>query len=256
MHESAPEPRPSAYPPSDDLGSSLPRENVLQAWSDTDARVALGKYEVLLRNEARRLRSLALRTNTLDEEDLCAEGRIAVLEALKRFQGWGVNEVTWVRMRVRQRMLDAIRRSSLWSRLDSRVVARDRRGETLTEGEKVRAEDAHQRKLVSLDAEPVGNQVSLAETIPDSTEETPENILEDKRKGAELASAIVRLPERTRKIVAAVLLEGRLARDVASEFCISESRISQILHGAVPMLRAHMRGESFSAPRDATKAET
>src|SRR5437870_8509787 len=79
--------RASLPPPSistafavDAQATALDRETSLESWDDASAREALAQYEGMVRVEARRLRSPAMRTNTLDEEDLRAEGRIAVLE--------------------------------------------------------------------------------------------------------------------------------------------------------------------------------
>ena len=55
------------------------------SWSNRDAQEALTKYEGIVRMTARRLRPVASLGQALDEDDLCAEGRVAVLEALSTY---------------------------------------------------------------------------------------------------------------------------------------------------------------------------
>src|SRR5687767_7173290 len=120
------------------------------AWGNREAQEALARYEVVVRAVARRLAPAARFGHALDEEDLCAEGRVAVLEALRTYAGFGIEERTWVRTRIRQRMIDAIRR------LDVRTRDEVRKG---NERERARAEGNDQllppesavRRLISLD---------------------------------------------------------------------------------------------------------
>src|SRR5688572_18013773 len=93
-------------------------------WTNVQAQAALTKYEGSVRMLARRLAPIASLGQALDEEDLCAEGRIAVLEALATYEGFGIEERTWVRTRVRQRMIDAIRRLDVRSRDEMRLAIR------------------------------------------------------------------------------------------------------------------------------------
>jgi DNA-directed RNA polymerase specialized sigma24 family protein len=93
------------------------------AWGNVEAQTALARYESIVRAVARRLTPAARFGHALDEEDLCAEGRVAVLEALRTYAGFGIEERTWVRTRVRQRMIDAIRRLDVRTRDEVRQSA-------------------------------------------------------------------------------------------------------------------------------------
>jgi hypothetical protein len=65
-------------------------KNKKLAWNNQQAREALEQYEVTVRMTAKRLKPVAALGQALDEEDLCAEGRVAVLEALSTYQGFGI----------------------------------------------------------------------------------------------------------------------------------------------------------------------
>src|SRR5678815_1742522 len=117
-------------------------------WTNGSAREALARYEGIVRMMARRLRPLARAGQALDHEDLCAEGRIAVLEALRSYQGFGIEERTWVRTRVRQRMIDAVRRVDVRSRDEVRLAVRHAAGETTNSVEHERGRIVAARRLV------------------------------------------------------------------------------------------------------------
>ena len=118
------------------------------SWADEEAREALTRYEGLVQAVARRLAPAARFGQALDQEDLCAEGRIAVLEALRTYQGFGIEERTWVGTRIRQRMIDAIRRLDVRTRDELRLyAARDANDEPSE-----RARELTARRLISLDS--------------------------------------------------------------------------------------------------------
>src|SRR5689334_6427254 len=121
-------------------------------WTNVQAQEALARYEPSVRMLARRLVPIASLGQALDEEDLCAEGRIAVLEALATYEGFGIEERTWVRTRIRQRMIDAIRRLDVRSRDEMRMAIRPP-AEAGEEGEE-RARELRSRRLVSFDSAP------------------------------------------------------------------------------------------------------
>ncbi|MFM2418238.1 MAG: hypothetical protein RL385_2961, partial [Pseudomonadota bacterium] len=93
-----------------------------KALERAQTREALSRYESVVRALARRLLPVARFGHALDEEDLCAEGRVAVLEALRTYAGFGIEERTWVRTRIRQRMIDAIRRLDVRTRDEVRTA--------------------------------------------------------------------------------------------------------------------------------------
>ena len=124
------------------------------AWNNREAREALERYEMIVRMTARRLKPVAALGQALDEDDLCAEGRVAVLEALSTYQGFGIEEHTWVRTRIRQRMIDSIRRLDLRSRDEMRLVVRHAAGQTDSDEEAQRGREIAARRLVSFDSVP------------------------------------------------------------------------------------------------------
>ena len=76
--------------------------NGKMTWSNADACEALARYEAIVRMTAARLRPVATLGQALDEDDLCAEGRVAVLEALSTYQGFGIEERTATGVRGRR----------------------------------------------------------------------------------------------------------------------------------------------------------
>ncbi len=84
-------------------------------WPEAEARAALAEFDPVVRRLARALARSASRCDAaLDADDLASEGRVAVLEALSSFSGG--SRRARVRTRVKHRMLDAIRRASVYTR--------------------------------------------------------------------------------------------------------------------------------------------
>src|SRR5687767_4349870 len=113
-----------------------------------EAHTGLNRYRNIFRGGAGPLAPAPPLRHAPGEEDLCAEGRVAVLEALRSYAGFGIEERTWVRTRVRQRMIDAIRR------LDVRT-----RDEVRKEGERERA------RMASGVGEPTTQQYSVRRLV-------------------------------------------------------------------------------------------
>lgn len=195
------------------------------------AREALTRYESVVRALARRLLPVARFGHALDEEDLCAEGRIAVLEALRTYAGFGIEERTWVRTRIRQRMIDAIRRLDVRTRDEVRsAVEHDRavaRGE-VTQGSCV-------RRLVSLDASfgDFEGGTPLADPRAPQADELAEQSAQHER----LRDALEGLPPRQREAIELGLFEGLPLREIGDRMGISESRVCQLQKRAVQHLQ-------------------
>jgi RNA polymerase sigma factor for flagellar operon FliA len=184
---------------------------------------------------ARRLRPVASVGQALDEEDLCAEGRIAVLEALATYEGYGIEEHTWVRTRIRQRMIDAVRRLDLRSRDEVRLAVRHANGATEgADAERGRAVAA--RRLVSLDSAAPESE-PLAARIGDSTRPSIDAIVHGRHREARLMTALAGLPERQRAAIELALFRGLGLREIGDEMGISESRVCQLQKRAVEQLR-------------------
>ncbi|MEM6956699.1 MAG: sigma-70 family RNA polymerase sigma factor, partial [Myxococcota bacterium] len=200
-------------------------------WNDADAREALEKYEGTVRMMARRLRPVATLGQALDEEDLRAEGRVAVLEALHTYKGFGIAESTWVRTRIRQRLIDAIRKLDLRTRDEMRLAVKHAAGET--EGvEAQRGKAIAARRLVSMDAS-TGDYEPMVNRLPSSAFRDAHSKAEDHHRFERLRAALTNLPERQRQAIEMGLFEGMALREIGDRMGISESRVCQLQKRAV-----------------------
>lgn len=210
--------------------------NTKLAWSESQAREALARYEPAIRSMARRLRPLAAVGQALDVDDLCAEGRVAVLEALSTYGGYGIEEDTWVRTRVRQRMIDAIRRLDLRSRDEMRLTIRHAAGETVGTQDEERGRVVAARRLVSLDSS-TGDSEPIVNRLRDSNAPSPLRLAQASARRERLLDAIRRLPARQRQAIEMGLFQGLPLREIGSRMGISESRVCQLQKRAVAHLR-------------------
>lgn len=198
--------------------------------SEAEARRALATYEAMVHAEAYRLKLGARYGAALDREDLYAEGRVAVLEALERYEGFGVDERTWVRVRVRQRMLDVLRRFDLLSRDEEDFLAQRGRwrasGEDLEERERARLLQA--RALVSFDG------AGFAQTERDASVDEEVARRQLLRR---IARGITMLPSRQRTAMELMLYEGLLLREIGERMGITEAGACYLQRCAVERLR-------------------
>jgi len=208
-------------------------------WRDGNARVALERYQSTIAAVARRLTPLASRGRGLDAEDLKAEGRVAVLEALNTYQGFGIKESTWVRTRIRQRMIDAIRRMDLGSRGEMRAALRL---QVCGTGEGVERESARRvaaRRLVSMDTA-AGDSEPMVARLVDMRTPAPDTVVEGRLRGQQLVGAMAKLPGRQRRAIELGLFEGMALREIGERMGISESRACQLQKRAVTRLRREL----------------
>jgi RNA polymerase sigma factor for flagellar operon FliA len=205
-------------------------------WSNAEAQEALEKYEGSVRMLARRLAPVARMGQALDEEDLCAEGRIAVLEALSTYEGFGIEERTWVRTRVRQRMIDAIRRLDVRSRDEMRMAIKQRSDAPVDDETEERARALRARRLVSFDSAPPEVE-PLSARLYDSCAPPADEIAENNAQHVRLITAISVLPPRQRTAIELGLFEGLPLREIGDRMGISESRVCQLQKRAVQHLQ-------------------
>jgi RNA polymerase sigma factor for flagellar operon FliA len=204
-------------------------------WGNVEAQAALARYETIVRAVARRLAPAARFGHALDEEDLCAEGRVAVLEALRTYAGFGIEERTWVRTRVRQRMIDAIRRLDVRTRDEVRRSVQRDRGLLASEAAGEAAiHEQHVRRLVSLDSlycegEPANSASGEVVLYAD-------DLAEQSAQQTRLLDAIAALPPRQREAIELGLFEGLQLREIGNRMGISESRVCQLQKRAVQHL--------------------
>jgi RNA polymerase sigma factor (sigma-70 family) len=206
-----------------------------QTWTPAAARKALEQYERTVRAMARRLRPLAAMGQALDEEDLCAEGRIAVLEALGSYRGYGIEEHTWVRTRVRQRMIDAIRRLDVRSRDEMRLAARHAAGELANDDEVERGRAINARRLISLDS--LTDDTGVAGSrLRDSVAPPADEVASSRDRGRRLATALADLPPRQRQAIELGIFSGLALREIGDKMGISPARVCQLQKRAVEHL--------------------
>lgn len=216
----------------------------IASWSDTEAREALKRYEGLVRMMARKLKPAAAVGQALDEEDLCAEGRIAVLEALSSYGGYGIKEQTWVRTRIRQRMIDAVRRLDLRSREEVRLAVKYAAGDVEAPQEQ-RARIVSARRLVSMDAATT-EQEPMINRICDSMAPLPLQHVERGAQVARLREGLEHLSERQRQALEMSLFEGKPLREIGAAMGISESRVCQLQKRAVQHLKQTVRRDTIA----------
>jgi RNA polymerase sigma factor for flagellar operon FliA len=172
--------------------------------------------------------------HALDEEDLCAEGRVAVLEALRTYAGFGIEERTWVRTRVRQRMIDAIRRLDVRTRDEVRQSAL-RAKDTEESEARDAAHDRCVRRLVSLDSL-YGDSEPACSAANDGLLNA-DDLAEQNAQQSRLMGAIAALPPRQREAIELGLFEGLQLREIGDRMGISESRVCQLQKRAVQHLQ-------------------
>jgi RNA polymerase sigma factor for flagellar operon FliA len=180
--------------------------------------------------------------HALDEEDLCAEGRVAVLEALRTYAGFGIEERTWVRTRIRQRMIDAIRRLDVRTRDEVRTAVEHDRA--VARGDEVTQESCV-RRLVSLDASfgDFEGGAPLADVSAPLADELAEQSAQQQR----LRGALNDLPPRQREAIELGLFEGLPLREIGDRMGISESRVCQLQKRAVQYLQRVVADAPLSA---------
>jgi len=205
-------------------------------WPDARAREALARYDGVVRRMALRFRAAIRRCTALDQDDLCAEGRLAVLEALDTYGGCGVSENTWVHKRVQQRMIDAIRRIGTCSRDELRLLARHACGEALTDAELERARMTAARRVVSLDST-LEDGRSLLERIADREAPYVDDLAERLELAQRLRGAIGALRPRQRLAIE-LWLQGLQLRESSERMDTCIEGVWRLRQAAVRALQA------------------
>ena len=209
--------------------SATPNE---RPWDDRAARAALQRYERTVRFLARRYRPRGAVASVLDLDDLLAVGRMAVLEALERYEAYGIKEATFVRTRVQQRMIDAIRQVDTRTREENRLLRAHAKGDDSVDERRARSIAA--RRTISLD-QPMGETGPMVERL-ESDVPNAEDLSLRARRYEELQVAIGALPERQREAVSLCLEHGLRLREIGERMGISESRVCQLQKSAIRWL--------------------
>ncbi len=201
----------------------------------------------------------------VDREELRAAGAAGLVDAAHRFDPSA--EVPFARyasIRIRGAVIDASRTRD-WAtrrmRRDLRMIeaARHRLQERLHRvpadaeiAREVGMDEAHVRRqqaaqltstLLTLDR-PVGTDGNDGPPLADQVVEEhvewlPETAVERSELVGTLHHAVASLPDELRRVLTAHHFEGRLLRDIADEFGVTEARASQLRHEALRALQAY-----------------
>jgi RNA polymerase sigma factor (sigma-70 family) len=196
------------------------------AWSNAGAPAVLAKYEALVQRIARSMHPQAALGHCLDADDLVAEGRVAVLEAVATYEGYGKTEFNWVARRIRYRMLDAIRRLDVRSRTELEAAAAQRA-----------ADDPEEEPLAS-------RMRHLAFAKDEFFFDPAHGGQEDEASARELValieSVIAEMSPRAEQVGRAIMLEGRTLTEVAEQMGVTVARVSQIYSAVCEAVREYV----------------
>jgi RNA polymerase sigma factor FliA len=87
-----------------------------------------------------------------------------------------------------------------------------------------------------------GDQVSLMDTIEDTTGPRPPEVLDETETREALAESIARLPEREKLVVTLYYYEELTLREIGEVLGVTESRVSQLHTKAILRLKARLAG--------------
>jgi RNA polymerase sigma factor for flagellar operon FliA len=208
----------------------------------------LERYEKVVCWVAKQLKPSAARGQALDEQDLRAEGRVAVLEALDTYRGYGISERTWVRTRVRQRMIDAIRRLDIRSRDELRTLIRGRNqaSDDPDQATSEKEEEIAARRLVFVDTASSESD-RLGRRMCNSIAPLPDELAERRTRGERLLRALRELSPRQRTAVELGLVQGLNLREIGERMGVSEARVCQLQKLGVRRLRNAVSTEGVDA---------
>ena len=207
-----------------------------------------------------------------DRDELVQAGALGMVEAAHRFDPErGVPFEIWVSRRVRGAVLDAVRAMDFAPRAlraHARAVELVRLqleaelGRTPTTEETaeraglsvadVHALDGrvHGSVVLSLDVpldEVEAEHVTLASTLVDDAL-GPLELLELRERARYVRDALACLPARVRSVIVGYFLEGSTSAELAAEFGVTESRISQLRSEGLALLRLAVDAQYGIAP--------
>lgn len=178
----------------------------------------LAKYDDAIRATAYRLRAPATQTGVLDPEDLVSVGKMAVLEALERYEDAApVSESTFVKTRIRQRMVDEIRRVHPLTRDDVAVLKRE--------------PDSDRAKILGWRTKPGLLEDVRIGTAPDL----------DGMEWPQVEILLRTLTKARRRAVIERILQERKHGEIARALLVSESRACQQYQAGMAELRKRMQ---------------
>jgi RNA polymerase sigma factor (sigma-70 family) len=253
-------------------------ERVLNGWQVDTATITRGRHAKLALAEAnlRLVISVAKRyaRRGLDMADLVQEGNLGLLRAIDGFEPergvrFSTYAVWWIRQAISRALADQGRlvRLPLHLQETQARIARTTRELRAALGREPNAAEvaaasglpserieeiaAIWREPVSLD-QPVGEEedASLADMLPDQSEETPEEEVAERQTSAEVREALRSLSERERMVLVLRfgLMDGRerTLAEVSKELGVTRERVRQIEGKALRKLRQPARRRLLS----------
>jgi RNA polymerase sigma factor for flagellar operon FliA len=206
----------------------------------------------------------------VEEADLISYGLLGLISAIERFDpGREIKFETFAITRIKGSIIDELR-SLDWVPRSVRTKAREiERANAKLEHELHRAptdqEMADQlditveeslvrisnSSVVALDelwtvSDASGDQVSLLDTIQDTTALDPATEMDTTEMKDRLADAIARLPEREKLVVALYYYENLTLREIGEVLGVTESRVSQLHTKAVLRLKSRLQGDPLA----------
>lgn len=198
-------------------------------------------------------------------DDLVQNGMLGLLDAIDRYQeGFGAQFETYATQRVRGAMLDGLRENDWLPRNLRRELRRieaaisqlehahgrapserelaEALGMTLADYQKT-LQDARGHQLVYIeDFSGEGDEDFLERHFTDNDAD-PASILEERGVKQLLVSAIGRLPEREKMMMALYYEQDLNLREIGEVMGVSESRVCQLHSQAIARLRSQIVGE-------------
>ena len=180
----------------------------------------------------------------VDEGDLVSYGLLGLIGAIERYDpDRDIKFETYAISRIKGAIIDELRALD-WVPRSVRSRAREieraigELEESLTDIS--RSSIAALDELWSTSGE--GDQVSLLDTIEDTTGPRPADVLDATEMREALADAIARLPEREKLVVTLYYYEELTLREIGEVLGVTESRVSQLHTKAILRLKARLAG--------------
>ena len=204
-------------------------------------------------------------------DDLVQNGMLGLLDAMERYQeGFGAQFETYATQRVRGAMLDGLRENDWLPRNLRRELRRiegainqleHTHGRAPSERELAEAlemsledyqktlHEARGHQLVYFDDFASDGEEGFLERHFTDNDADPANILEDKKVKETLVTAISRLPERERLMMALYYEQELNLREIGEVMGVTESRVCQLHSQAIARLRSQVIGELPAAKK-------
>src|SRR6476661_2173570 len=205
-------------------------------------------YSPLVKYVAGRL-SVGLPSH-VEEGDLVSYGLLGLINAIERFEiDRDIKFETYAISRIKGAIIDELRALD-WVPRSVRSRAREieraigeleaRLGTAPTDEQIAQKIGISVDELWSTSGE--GDQVSLLDTIEDTTGPRPADALDESEMREALADAIARLPEREKLVVTLYYYEELTLREIGEVLGVTESRVSQLHTKAILRLKARLAG--------------